>query len=100
MSSKPDITSITKEEIVAYYEKLMAQQAQNQTSTILNLKKEISKERLEANEKLMAQSQQLDQKARELEIAKTDNYIENWRRSRDFLSVCRTFDGLQTFAVL
>lgn len=73
MSSKPDITSMTKEEIVAYYEKLMAQQAQNQTSTILNLKKEISKERLEANEKLMAQSQQLDQKARELEIAKTDN---------------------------
>ena len=28
------------------------------------------------------------------------NYIENWRRSRDFLSVRRTFDGLQTFAVL
>ena len=31
---------------------------------------------------------------------KLNNYIENWRRSRDFLSVCRTFDGLQTFAVL
>ena len=30
---------------------------------------------------------------------KTINYIENWRRSRDFLSVRRTFDGLQTFAI-
>ena len=27
-------------------------------------------------------------------------YIENWHRSREFLSVRITFDGLQTFAVL
>ena len=42
----------------------------------------------------------IDSKLSNARVESINNYIENWRRSRDFLSVCRTFDGLQTFAVL
>ena len=39
MPNTPDLSSMSKEEIAAYYEKLLAEQAMTQSRTILNLKK-------------------------------------------------------------
>ena len=41
--SKVDFSSMSKEEIIAYYEKQMSEQARHQTKTILNLKAELTK---------------------------------------------------------
>ena len=63
-----DFSSMTKEEIAAYYEKKMQQQAENQTKIIQNLRGELSK----SNEKLQAQENTLTQTRVQLSTVKQD----------------------------
>ena len=61
-SGEVDFSLMTKEEIAAYYEKKMQQQAENQTKIIQNLRGELtrSNEKLQNKENALNQSKELD----------------------------------------
>jgi len=65
-SGEVDFSSMTKEEIAAYYEKKMQQQAENQTKIIQNLRGELTK----SNEKLQNQEDTLTQTREQLSTVK------------------------------
>ena len=72
MPNTPDLSSMSKEEIAAYYEKLLAEQAMTQSRTILNLKKEIAKTLQKSEQEISAKKQIIESQKAEIEVINSD----------------------------
>ena len=72
MPNTPDLSSMSKEEIAAYYEKLLAEQAMTQSRTILNLKKEIAKTLQKSEQEISAKEQIIESQKAEIEVINSD----------------------------
>ena len=72
MPNTPDLSSMSKEEIAAYYEKLLAEQAMTQGRTILNLKKEITKTLQKSEQEISEKEKIIESQKAEIEVINSD----------------------------
>jgi len=72
MSQKPDFSNMSKEEIAAYYENLLASQATAQSKIISSLRKENSELRKSNEEELSSIKEELNAKNEEIEVINCD----------------------------
>ena len=72
MTDKPDFSSMSQEEISAYIEKLLTEQAVKQNKIIFNLRAELNRTKDKAEQELSAQKQVIAAKDEQIDIINTD----------------------------